>query len=706
MCRIAFLLVAALGALALTPFAQAAEGVQPPATAEGAFFGVAVITDHKGIAERRLIGLSKESPDAPEVQTLLDEATKAYEAANIDWRQRKDAWIPAEHRFKPFNEPAPQKPSVRLDGGICKTRAEADAAMEKLRIADILKNDPHRAKRRQLVREHFLKHFQIGVEAPAEWLVEVRTKQNAPFVTSMQYLSGSAKPGDKGDDQWFYKYGGLESQLASAAKTKTGSWFTWYTLAASAPALYKPGPAQATPVNAKNVETMRSYWEIYKRVMRSCGKYPESLIVMQIEPDEWGHLLLSARMEPEKVDVKVGSTGLDEIKDLPDNLIGWAKAFKRLRDLYAPHVLLCCNPSFWDNKGSMTAKKWAGYFKKCGVDEWELAVGQFHDWDHGVKSNGANAKYPPYANKDLITYFSEWDGLFAWIKEWNREMGLPLVMWQVPVGNSYFRTCDGSPGHGCDGLAEALLEDYPKNDLVARFVNAGCVGWIFSRGGDGARVWDGQKDGITNPEPASWSKGHKAEYADDDGGYMRLRGEAYFKQPCAVKGSFAVGGMRIEAGDDSVASASPGTGNGSGKATAQTALPVPVRAKLKKPSADVLKEWEQRLQARVRAVLPEGRKPRFEFSALKERMIIQSLNEKGAMKAALEKGGTFDLAWAQLTSRDHLNLALGLTEQNAAPEDYALAAFFLFNADETERAQAQLAKADACGKEIMAIFRE
>ena len=36
-----------------------------------------------------------------------------------------------------------------------------------------------------------------------------------------------------------------------------------------------------------------------------------------------------------KVDVKVGSTGMEELKGLPDNLFGWAAAFAALAALIA-----------------------------------------------------------------------------------------------------------------------------------------------------------------------------------------------------------------------------------------------------------------------------------------------------------------------------------------------------------------------------------
>ena len=48
-----------------------------------------------------------------------------------------------------------------------------------------------------------------------------------------------------------------------------------------------------------------------------------------------------------------------------------------------------------------------------------------------------------------------------------------------------------------------------------------------------------KKDGITNPPPIPGNLGRKAEYPDDDGGYVRLRGAAYYKKPFPIQGKGA-----------------------------------------------------------------------------------------------------------------------------------------------------------------------
>src|SRR5688572_9004272 len=201
--------------------------------------------------------------------------------------------------------------------------------------------DPARDVRRKLFRDRFLDHFNLGVEAPHEWFVEVREKNGARWDFKAQYLSGGAAIPEK---PFWLNFGNSPQKLvADARKAGVVPWLTFYALAASAPARYKPGPAEAVVANAKVPATMKEYFTLFKTLVEGCGKEAPWPVMLHIEPDEWGHLLLAGGMDPAKVDVKVGSCGMDELKGLPDNLFGWAAAFKRLRDLYAPaNVMLGC----------------------------------------------------------------------------------------------------------------------------------------------------------------------------------------------------------------------------------------------------------------------------------------------------------------------------------------------------------------------------
>ena len=388
--------------------------------------------------------------------------------------------------------------------------------------------DPGAAARKKLFRERFLDHFNLGVEAPAAWIEETRSQNGARWDCSVAYLSGAAATNEK---PYWLNFGNSPQKLvADARKAGVAPWFTFYLLAASAPARYKPGPAQATPINAKVPNTMKEYFTLFKTLMEGAGKEAPWPVLVQIEPDEWCHLLLSGGMDPAKVDVKVGSCGLEELKGLPDNLFGYAAGLKKLRDLYAPtNVLLGCNPSGWDASGAMSGTK-MGQTMKAVAGDWDFAVFETGDRDKGMKG-----KLPPYGQAIDIT--GSLDAHIKWITDFHVASGLYVFVWQVAAGNTYFVTCNNTDGHECDNLVQMLLEDYPFNTTISRYVRAGCAGWMLQGGqGPSTRVYDAKKDGITNPPAIPGNAGHKSEYADDDGGYMRLRGGAYYKKPFPILG--------------------------------------------------------------------------------------------------------------------------------------------------------------------------
>ncbi len=409
--------------------------------------------------------------------------------------------------------------------------------------------DPGAAVRKKLFKDRFLDHFTLGVDAPVEWLTETREKNNCRWDCSVAYLSGSAGTGIK--PGWLNFGNSPQKSVAEAKKAGVVPWFTFYHLAQSAPARYKPTPGQATPVNARVAATMKEYFGYFKTLMEGAGKEAPWPVMVQIEPDEWCHLLIAGGMDPAKVDVKVGSSGMDELKGIPDNLFGWAAAFKKLRDLYAPaNVLLGCNPSAWDSNGTMTGTK-MGQIMKAVAGDYDFAVFETGDKDKGME------KAPPYGNAVEIT--GSLDAHLKWIAEFHAASGLYVFIWQAAIGNTWFLTCNNSDGHMCDNLAQLLLEEYPQNPTIGRYVRAGCVGWMFEGGQNAStRVYDAKKDGVTNPPAIPGNLGHKSEYADDDGGYLRLRAGAYYKKPFPIQGR---SNAKATDSPPATTSTTPGSGN-------------------------------------------------------------------------------------------------------------------------------------------------
>jgi len=587
--------------------------------------------------------------------------------------------------------------------------------------------DAARAQRQKLLRERMLHHFTWGTTAPLDWIKEVNAKHGSRWDFQAGYLSGTVTPGTSIDEQWFFKYGAAAGTLKEAPKAGAIVWWTWYTLAASAPAFYKPGPAQATPVNAREPETMRLYFETVKKLFQMAAKHPETVVAFQIEPDEWGHLWISGDRDPKKVNIKIGSCGMSELKGLPDDLFGYAAAFERLRDTYAPtNVLLGCNPSGWDANGTMTGQKMGELFKQL-CPGYEFAV-----FETGDRDKSGAGKMPPYG--DSIDICGKLDNHIKWIADFHKASGLYVWVWQVAMGNTYFASCNASEGHHMDNLAQMLLEDYPKNPTIARYVQAGCAGFIFQGGqGFSTACWDAKKDGITNPSPVSGNLGKPSEYADDDGGYIRLRVANYYKQPFPILGKIAsasasaynplFGKSRAKADEKPSDSGSPSDAVAEVESN-KIEKPEPEKSeKTDKPdksekkdtapaskpkSLDASKlpewpQWKERLRTRLKAEFAAGRSPRFQFKALRANVILKAFKTDEDISLTLEQGGQMTLPWSQFQPADFANLAITLTK-DGAPTDHALAAFFLLADTRTPLGEEHLAKSGPEAPQIRAAF--
>lgn len=523
------------------------------------------------------------------------------------------------------------------------------------------------AETRRALREEILQHFTLGVCAPVEWLKETAEQNGARWKFRQQYFSGGV---NKPDDGWAMVFQNPWNKWVNPEKVKgvwgerwlkdtidAGyvPWITYYNLAQSLPADYKPGPAKATPVNGRNTATMKAYWEDVRLLMQICARFAPKPVLVHIEPDEWGHLLLTARkgdeLFPREVDVKVGSTGLEELKGLPDDMTGYVQAWLTLRDRHAPtNVLLGCNPSAWDERHTMTGARWASYLTACGAERMDFAVAEFGDRDLG-----AQKKSPPYTTDQIVVHLDTWDEQLRWIDEIHRGTGLWVWYWQVPVGNTWFSSCNQTDGHYCDGVVQLLLEDYPRNDAVARYVKAGCAGFVFNCGQSfGTHPFDAKKDGVTNPKPIPGTLGHTAAFADDDGGYLRLRGAAYSKKPYPI-----------------LAKATPAKDK-ERAAPVAAAKPPPTYA----PSAEAQATWRAALKTRLIEAVAAGKRPTFEHSGLRSQVRVDQ-HADGSFVLTMsgsDSGLTLDL-FRNLAAGDAKRIAAAVA-RNANAHDAAICAFF------------------------------
>jgi hypothetical protein len=358
-------------------------------------------------------------------------------------------------------------------------------------------------------------------------------KATADFGFRYQYLAGGVNTGG-GWATWNHDGHFVTSYIQESVQYGMIPVFTYYMLVQSAPGNTQ-GEAISVATNLQNTATMTAYYQDLKHFFQRAGAFPDTLMVLHVEPDLWGFMQQRAiRDDATTVPAQVAGTGLPELADLPNDLSGLARAITKLRALYAPNVLLAYHLSIWgtgndivytkppDATVAALATRAANYFRSLYA-EFDLTFAEFSDRD---------AAFKQYVYGDGGR--SWWDaGDFGrhvrFLSTFGNMVQQPTVLWQIPYGNSKMRTMNNTWNHYQDNRVEWLLDD-PNRALLHDYIEAGVVALLFGRGADGATcACDGSGDGVTNPEPIGGNIAVSLN-ADDDGGFFRQKARDYYNR--------------------------------------------------------------------------------------------------------------------------------------------------------------------------------
>ena len=113
-----------------------------------------------------------------------------------------------------------------------------------------------------------------------------------------------------------------------------------------------------------------------------------------------------------------------------------------------------------------------------------------------------------------------------------------MAAWQIPLGNTVMRAMNDTTGHYQDNRVQWLLDGASGRKHLRAYVKAGYIGFLFGGGsGETTCACDGQKDGVTNPDPIDGNT-RPSLSADDDGGLFRSLVKSYYqhgRDPAAVR---------------------------------------------------------------------------------------------------------------------------------------------------------------------------
>jgi hypothetical protein len=169
-------------------------------------------------------------------------------------------------------------------------------------------------------------------------------RATAPFAFRYQYLAGGANTG-KGWSTWDPDGVFVTNYVRDSARNGLTPVFSYYMVRQSIPG-NAMGESPGDLANLQNVGTMSSLFADLRLFFQRAGA-ESGTVVLHVEPDLWGYIEQRYGDDSANAPAVVAGTGMSELAGLPDNAAGLAQAIVRLRDRYAPNVVLGYSLSVW-----------------------------------------------------------------------------------------------------------------------------------------------------------------------------------------------------------------------------------------------------------------------------------------------------------------------------------------------------------------------
>jgi serine/threonine-protein kinase len=294
--------------------------------------------------------------------------------------------------------------------------------------------------------------------------------------------------------------------------------------------LLKPnGQANDTDVHQMrqtlaNPRLMRTYWQDVRAYLQSVGSTGLP-VAIGVEESVWP--LIEQHLgfvggSPASVPVRVTSSGLPELRGLQNDFLGFAEAWRVLRDRYAPKALLGYELAEYGTNINIAKDLPSRPLLLAAAREaavWHLLVSSA-TFDFAVFNVSHVGEHGQNPNVQMNWTAAKKAALVDYLREWVRVANRPMVLESVPQGNTVSRAVDERPYHWSDSWVQWLIGDDQFSGLRA-LRDAGVIGVNFgaASGPNGTCPCDAAQDGVTNGS----ERGIMSITADDDGGYLASR---------------------------------------------------------------------------------------------------------------------------------------------------------------------------------------
>jgi hypothetical protein len=360
------------------------------------------------------------------------------------------------------------------------------------------------------------------------------------FAFRYQYLSGGV--GDGRDwSTWNPEGIFVTHYIEESAAAGLTPVFSYYMLRQSEPGAEQQSNQAGDMTNLADPATMRAYFANVELFMRRSGAFPASPVVLHVEPDLWGYIeQRSVNDDARTVSVAVSASGDPRLRGLPNDAAGLAQAFVRLRDRYAPNVLLAYALSDFGTGVDIAADRPS----PSEVDELAARSATFfHSLDANFdlvfsEISNRDAAYRRVVDGEGPSVWwdtTDYESNLSYLARFVRLSARRVVIWQIPLGNTIMRAMNDTPYHYQDNHVQWLLGAGGRPHLKA-YVAAGVIGLLFGAALPGDTcACDAAHDGVTNPPPID-GNAVRSLSTDDDGGYFRAVARSYSRSPFMLPG--------------------------------------------------------------------------------------------------------------------------------------------------------------------------
>jgi MYXO-CTERM domain-containing protein len=361
-----------------------------------------------------------------------------------------------------------------------------------------------------------------------QWAPDARAQHGADFRLLYVYVlaGGMESPDD-------FRDGYLLPFVETARSMDAVPVLTFYQLLHLGQAAGHSGTEPEVVAAAlDDAAVMRTYVENFVWLLDVAAGAGDPVLV-HVEPDSWGFMMWAMGVEgnadPTTIPAQVSGSGHPDAAGFPDHAGGLGRALVHLRDVHAPGVRLGWHASNF--RVGTRPEVVSGFF--AGMGDWDVLVGEH-----------------PHLEADEATWWEPWDPAavdtnLAWARAVTTGAGLPLILWQVPLGTMDWH----------------LLGVAQDRTLLERFAGAGVVAVLFEH-----QAFHGETDpdairaagDLGTPPPAGSPAGGTA--AD-----LRARVAAYSDAPLAwPEGTVCASGVpTVDAGPPPPADGGGAPGDGS-----------------------------------------------------------------------------------------------------------------------------------------------